>query len=421
MFDHCARTWGRFSLILAAACAGVLAGLLLVVWVASAAPQAPGVAVGPDHTGQADAGHTIAYNHILTNTGTTTDSILVETRSTQGWSVSLSNGEGPANTLLLQVAAQMTVPFRVSVTVPPDVVGVTEVTIITATSQLDSTKKDTALDTTRVPVRIYMPLALQHWPPIPLAPTLKSIDNVDGNGLYTVAWAEAQSADSFSLEEDVSADFANPTVAYSGSGLSWSIPAPGKSAGTYYYRVRGHNAWGYGDYSNVQAVAVRQFRADHVELPAGQCTTLRWEFDSINSLHISFGRGYDKEGVPGHGSRIVCPSANTIYEALAVKKDGSKETHKVTIDVTGSGCGDPVIWAFYANTYNVHPGEQFGIAWDVECAKTVHLIIGSGSEEPVTGKGQKDVRIYATTLFTLKVQKSDGNFVYRTFTVDVSS
>jgi hypothetical protein len=80
-----------------------------------------------------------------------------------------------------------------------------------------------------------------------------------------------------------------------------------------------------------------------------------------------------------------------------------------------------VIRAFYANTYNVQPGEQFGIAWDVDCAKTVHLIIGNGPEEPVTGAGSKNARIYTTTVFTLKVQKNDGNTVYRTFTVYVSS
>lgn len=278
------------------------------------------------------------------------------------------------------------------------------------------TNTSTATDTSP----LYLPIVANRWPPYPYPPKLNPIDNVDGDATYTVTWAAADLAQTYSLEEDVSADFSNPTQVYNGADLSWSVPAPGKTPGTYHYRVRGHNVWGYGEYSNVEAVTALPFRADASSLTAGQCTTLRWAFDNIKALYISFGYGYDKEGVPGHGTRRVCPSVTTTYEALAVK-DGGDETYQVTIDVSGTGCGDPVIRAFYANTYNVQPGEQFGIAWDVDCAKTVHLIIGNGPEEPVTGEGSKNARIYTTTVFTLKVQKSDGNYVYRTFTVYVSS
>jgi hypothetical protein len=163
------------------------------------------------------------------------------------------------------------------------------------------------------------------------------------------------------------------------------------------------------------------FRADDVSLLAGQCTTLRWDFDDIKALYISFGYGYDKEGVPGHGTRQICPSVTSTFDALVIQHDDSSKTYKVTIDVSGTGCGDPVIRAFYSNTYSARAGEEFGIAWDVDCAKTIHLIIGNGPEEPVTGKSSKNVSIYTTTLFKLKVQKSDGTFVYSTFTVYVSS
>jgi hypothetical protein len=421
MLENSAKRWGRFFLMFAGVCAGVFVGFLVLAFAASAAPQAPGVEVGPNHAGEAEAGQSVTYQHTLTNTGTTTDTFLVEVFSTQDWPVALSDGDGPSSTLSLQVAGGMTASFHVSLTVPPDVAGVTEVTIVTVTSQSDPAAQDAALDTTTVPARIYMPLMPKGWPPIPSVPVLDPIDNADGNGLYTVSWSKAEAADTYDLEEDVNPDFTSPVLVHSGAELSWSVLAPGKPAGTYYYRVRGKNMWGYGPYSNVEAVTVERFRADEYALPAGQCTTLRWEFNNIRSLHISFGRGYDKEGVPGHGTRVVCPSVDTTYEALVVRSDGGKETHKVTIDVSGSDCGDPVIWAFYSNNYNVRPGEQFGIAWEVDCAKTVHLIIGGGAEEPVTGKGSKEVRIYSTTLFTLKVQKSDGSFVYRTFTVYLSS
>ncbi len=422
MFDYWTGQYKRLTFLFTGVFVGIMAGLMLIGWVASAAPaapQGPGVKVGPDHTQQANPGQIVTYHHTLTNTGTTTDTFLVEALSTQSWPVALLEGDGPASELTLLVGAQMTAAFQVSLTVPPDTIGVTEVTLITATSQLSPTVQDTATDTTIVSNLVYLPILANRWPPVPYPPQLNPIGNADGDGFYTVTWAAADLAETYSLEEDVGADFANPTQVYSGVGLSWSAPDPGRKPGTYYYRVRGHNEWGYGEYSNVEAVTVLPFRADDLSLPAAQCTTLRWEFDNIKALYISFGYGYDKEGVPGHGTRQVCPSVTTTYEALAVKDNGD-ETHQVTIDVTGTGCGDPVIRAFYSNTYDVRPGEKFGIAWNVECAKTVHLIVGGGAEEPVAGKGSKEVRIYTTTLFTLKVQKSDGNFVYRTFTVYVS-
>jgi hypothetical protein len=423
MFSHQIRRCKRPLFVLAGAFVGVLFGLLVVGWTVSAvpaAPQAADVEVGPDYTKQASPEQIVTYNHTLTNTGTAIDTFVVEVLSAQNWPVVLSAGEGQGMTLTLHVGAQMTASFQVSLTVPADAAGVTEVTLITATSQLDPTARDTAIDTTIVPHLVYLPVVANHWPPLPFPPKLDAIDNADDNGFYTVTWAAADFAETYILEEDVGASFSNPTQVYNGNGLSWPVAGQGKKAGTYYYRVRGHNAWGYGAYSNVESVMVPPFRADAVQLPAGQCTTLRWEFDNVKSVHISFGYGYDKEGVSGYGTRQVCPSVTTTYEAL-VKRDSGSETYKVTINVSGTGCGDPVIRAFYANTYNVRPGEEFGIAWSVDCAKTVHLIIGDGPVEPVTGKGSTNLRIYATTLFTLKVQKSDDTFVYRTFTVYVSS
>ena len=64
----------------------------------------------------------------------------------------------------------MTISFQVSLTVPLGTVGVTEVTIITATSQLSSTVQDPAIDTTFVkPYQVYLPVVLKYWhsPPIP--------------------------------------------------------------------------------------------------------------------------------------------------------------------------------------------------------------------------------------------------------------
>ena len=171
----------------------ILSGVVFLIgWAssASATPQVPGVEVGPDHTRRTEPGKTLLYNHTLTNTGTVTDTFLMEASSTQGWPLELIGAGYTDGTALLplQVSAQMTASFQLSLTVPPDAAGVTEITVITATSQLSPTIQDTATDITIVYHHIYLPTVLKRWPPIPYAPTLHTIDNSDGDGYYTVTW-----------------------------------------------------------------------------------------------------------------------------------------------------------------------------------------------------------------------------------------
>ena len=160
-------------------------------------------------------------------------------------------------------------------------------------------------------------------------------------------------------------------------------------------------------------------RADSTNLAAGQCTTLRWDFSGIKALYISFGAGYDKEGVPGTGTRQVCPSVTTTYEATVVKPDNSQEQRQLTINVSGGGCGDPVIQRFVSTTYDVAANKPFSIFWDVECAKTVRFVRVGGGEEAVGGHGSKEVTISSNTVFQLKVEKNNGGFVYASFTVRI--
>jgi len=241
--------------------AGVIGALLLVGWASSAtaAPQTPGVELGPDHTQQANAGQTIIYSHALTNTAKTTHTFLLEVLSTQRWPVELLGGVYPTGTLVLplQVGAQMTASFQVSLTIPQDAAGVTEITVITATSQLSPTVWGTATDTTIVLCRIYLPLVLRHWPPIPYQPTLNPISNDDGDGNYNVTWTEQPSrlADTYTLEEATDAAFTTDLREVCTTAQQ-SCAIGDNPEGTYYYRVRGHNTWGYGMWSNIQATTV---------------------------------------------------------------------------------------------------------------------------------------------------------------------
>ena len=189
-------------------CIGIVSALPFTQWVlsANATPQAPGVELGPAHTRQADAGQIITYNHTLTNTGTTTDTFLLEVLSTQGWPVELLGGVYPSGTVLLplQVGSQMTASFQVSLTVPLDIAGVTEITNITATSQLSPTVQDTVVDTTIVYDRTYLPLINRGYkPPIDtdhdgLADyeervkylTDPGLADTDGDGIFDGDWNE---------------------------------------------------------------------------------------------------------------------------------------------------------------------------------------------------------------------------------------
>jgi hypothetical protein len=196
---------------------------------------------------------------VLTNTGTATDTFSVNVLSSEDWPVSLLSETHSTETqeLTLELGAQISAALQVSLTVPSYVRGVTEVTLITATSQLSPTVQDAAIDTTFVPATVYLPMVMRRWPPIPYQPTLHSIDNPDGDGSYTASWTEQPSrlADTYTLEEATNSAFTGDLREVC-TTAGQSCDVTGRTEGTYYYRVRGHNSWGDGPYSGVESVAV---------------------------------------------------------------------------------------------------------------------------------------------------------------------
>lgn len=234
--------------------------LMLTVYVSivHVASQAVNVEIGPSHIQQVTPGQEIIYNHVLTNTGIVTDTFLVKVLSTQGWPVELTGENHLSGTTLLpvEVSPQMTVSFQVSVTVPLDAAGMTEITIITATSQISPTVLDTTTDTSIVLGRVYLPLVLKRWPPVPYKPSLNVIQGAD-DGNYTVNWSELPSrlANTYTLQESTDATFTENVNDVCITALQ-SCAINGKLAGTYYYRVRGQNSWGNSEWSNVQAANV---------------------------------------------------------------------------------------------------------------------------------------------------------------------
>jgi hypothetical protein len=70
-----------------------------------------------------------------------------------------------------------------------------------------------------------------------------------------------------------------------------------------------------------------RFWADREQLAAGECTWLRWEVDNVRELYL------DGEGVVGHDSRQVCPTAAAVYRLEAVLLDGRRSSAAVEIGV----------------------------------------------------------------------------------------
>ncbi|MDX9831102.1 MAG: FxLYD domain-containing protein [Anaerolineae bacterium] len=104
---------------------------------------------------------------------------------------------------------------------------------------------------------LWLPIVLNGWPPIPHQPTLFPIDDPDGDGNYTINWAELPSrfADAYTVQEASDANFTDGLGTACTTSQQSCIVA-GRLAGTYYYRVQGANAWGSSPYSNVEMVAV---------------------------------------------------------------------------------------------------------------------------------------------------------------------
>ncbi|MDY7078931.1 MAG: hypothetical protein SXV54_18615 [Chloroflexota bacterium] len=107
---------------------------------------------------------------------------------------------------------------------------------------------------------VYLPIVYKRWPPIPYAPILYNIDNPNQESSYTVSWSHDHpeiSVISYTLQEATNSNFSG--------AVNYSIPHSGtenekaftdKTDGTYYYRVRAHNEYGIGEWSNVKSVFV---------------------------------------------------------------------------------------------------------------------------------------------------------------------
>ena len=101
-----------------------------------------GVALTGAQSASPKPGQTVVYTHILTNTGSYTDTFSITFSSSQGWASVQPTG-------LITLSAGATTTVKVTVTVPANAIsGTVESTAVTVTSQADNSVKVTAADTT---------------------------------------------------------------------------------------------------------------------------------------------------------------------------------------------------------------------------------------------------------------------------------
>ena len=103
----------------------------------------PSLILEPDQTGQADPGTLITYTHILTNLGNITDTYTLTAGSSQGWVTTPT----PAS---IQVSPGQAVTVTLQINIPTGTGGLSDTTIITATSTVSPTLSDIATDITTI-------------------------------------------------------------------------------------------------------------------------------------------------------------------------------------------------------------------------------------------------------------------------------
>jgi len=133
------------------------------------ASQDAGLELSPGYSQTVEPGTVVAYTHVLTNTGTTTDTFTLEASSSKSWPIALRAGGYSTGTeigtviLPLQLDAGLTGTVVVSITVPTAAWGTIDYTVVTATSHISSSVWIAVIDTTFVRTRVYLPLVVRNY------------------------------------------------------------------------------------------------------------------------------------------------------------------------------------------------------------------------------------------------------------------
>ena len=112
-----------------------------------------------------------------------------------------------------------------------------------------------------------------------------------------------------------------------------------------------------------------QFAADPSTINEGECSTLAWNTENVQAVYLyPQGEPWQNYGVPGTGTRTVCPSKTTTYELRVVKVDGSVEIRQTTVFVTPNPNAPNITLFSVEPPYPIEAGSCVQISWAVEGA-----------------------------------------------------
>ena len=241
-----------------------------------------------------DPGDLVTFTIVLSNSSASDVSTTVVDVSPAG--LSFLSATPPGSTLLLStsvitwtgnVTAHQSVTLdllaRVQVQLPGGVI--TNSAVIS--DGVTTLERSAALI---VRTRSYLPIIMRWWPPIPYPVVLNPISNPGYAGDYTVSWQAAELATSYILQEDDNSSFSSPQEYNVGTALSQAFT--NKPGGRYYYRVRGINTWGYGEWSNVESTLVGFYFDDFSNSASG------WRITSLPLYTLGYINGWYQIYVP---------------------------------------------------------------------------------------------------------------------------
>jgi polar amino acid transport system substrate-binding protein len=114
-------------------------------------------------------------------------------------------------------------------------------------------------------------------------------------------------------------------------------------------------------------VAGIQFSANPTTINSGECSVLTWNTENVQAVYLyEQGEPWQDNGVPGDGTRTVCPSKTSTYELRVVNLDGSVDIRQVTVNVIPVSDA-PSITRFTVDPPNeINAGQCVVIRWSVE-------------------------------------------------------
>lgn len=144
---------------------------------------------------------------------------------------------------------------------------------------------------------VYLPLVMRRWPPVPYAPILNEISNADLDGNYTVGWSYSGPYDvdvpgSYTLQESTNADFSAALQEFTVAPSTYSMAFTDKASGTYYYRVRGNNSHGAGEWSVTRsAIVASGFTDDFADPNSGWARATYKRSDGGDLMNVDYTGG----------------------------------------------------------------------------------------------------------------------------------